>query len=115
MPANPAERVSWKETIGYGLSNVPGGVFLSMLGFLQAFWYGYMGLDPGWIALAQVIYAAWNVLNDPIFGMLMDRTRTKRGRYIPWIKVCAPLFSASFIFIFFPPATWSMSVGGADF
>ncbi len=115
MPANPADRVSWKETIGYGLSAVPGGIFVSIMGFLQAFWYGVMGLDPGWIALAQVIYAVWNVLNDPLFGILMDRTRTRHGRYIPWIKVCAPLFSVSFVFVFFPPATWSMSIGGADF
>ncbi len=115
MPSSLAERVTWKETAGYGLSSLPGGVFVSMLGFLQAFWYGWMGLDPGWIVLAQIIYAIWNVLNDPIFGMLMDRTRTRHGRYIPWIKVCAPLFSASFIFIFFPPESWRLSTGGVDF
>ncbi|MBN2153027.1 MAG: MFS transporter [Candidatus Lokiarchaeota archaeon] len=115
MNTSPAERVSWKETVGYALSSVPGGIFVSMLGFLQAFWYGWMGLDPSWIAVAQVVYAVWNVLNDPIFGMLMDRTRTKSGRYIPWIKVCAPLFSASFVLVFFPPAGWGLSTGGVDY
>ncbi|MEX2683494.1 MAG: MFS transporter [Candidatus Sigynarchaeota archaeon] len=115
MSATRPERVSWKETIGYGLSNVPGGIFGSIMGFLQAMYYGWMGLDPGWIALAQVIYAIWNVFNDPIFGMLIDRTRTKHGRYMPWIKACAPFFSASFIFIFLPPMNWSSSTGGLDF
>jgi len=85
------------------------------MGFLQAFWYGWIGLDPRWIALAQIIYAVWNVLNDPLFGMLMDRTRTRHGRYLPWIKAWAPLFSISFVLVFFPPASWSGSTGGAEF
>lgn len=107
--------MSWKETIGFGLSSLPGGMFASVMGFLQAFWYGWMGLDPAWIVLAQIFYATWNVINDPVFGMLMDRTRTRHGRYMPWIKACAPLFAASFALLFFPPAGWSMREGGAAF
>nr|MDO8111183.1 MFS transporter [Candidatus Sigynarchaeota archaeon] len=109
------ERISWKETIGFGLSGIPGGIFSTFLGYIQAFYFGYMGLQPGWIVMAQIIYAIWNVLNDPLFGMLQDRTRSRKGRYMPWIKACAPLFSISFVLVFFPPAAWSNAVGGVDY
>ncbi|MEX2719195.1 MAG: MFS transporter, partial [Candidatus Sigynarchaeota archaeon] len=56
-----------------------------------------------------ILFAVWNVLNDPLFGILQNRTKTRSGRYIPWIKWCAPLFSVAFIIVFIPPNTWKWS------
>lgn len=111
LESNP-ERVSLKEIIGYGVSGIPGGIFVTFLGYLQAFYYAWMGLQWGWIILAQIIYAIWNTVNDPMFGYLQDRTRTRSGRYKPWIKIGAPLFSIAFVIVFFPPGFWSSYIGG---
>jgi glycoside/pentoside/hexuronide:cation symporter, GPH family len=116
IPAPGAsEKVATKEILGYGVSGVPGGIFIAFLGYLQAFYYAWMGLQWEWIVIAQVIYAVWNTVNDPLFGYLQDRTRTRSGRYKPWIKVGAPLFSIAFVFVFFPPANWNNHVGGIDY
>ena len=40
---------------------------------------------------------------DPILGMLMDRTRTRLGRYRPWLLAAAPLFVAGVGMLFFAP------------
>jgi len=65
-----------------------------------------------WITIAQIVYAVWNVVNDPIFGNVIGNTRyynKKRGevqRYMPYIKFGAPLFSLCFALVFFPPDAW---------
>ncbi len=102
--------ITLKEYFGYNMGALPGAFFGSIMGQIQAFYYKWMGLGWDWIIWAQVLFAVWNVLNDPLFGILQNRTKTKSGRYIPWIKWFAPFFSVAFILVFFPPATWK---GGA--
>lgn len=65
-----------------------------------------------WILVAQILFALWNVINDPIFGQLQDKTRTESGRYIPWIKYSIPFFSVAFVMVFLPSQNWR--VAGAD-
>ncbi|MBN2151947.1 MAG: MFS transporter [Candidatus Lokiarchaeota archaeon] len=103
--------VTTKEYIGYNMGALPGAFFGSFMGQIQAFYYKWMGLGYGLIIIAQVLFAVWNVLNDPLFGILQNRTKTRSGRYIPWIKWCAPFFSVAFILVFIPPGEWK---GGAD-
>lgn len=101
-----SDKVSAKELFGYNMAALPAAFFTGFMGQIQAFYYGWLGLRPEWIILAQILFAIWNVLNDPLFGILMDRTKHKQGRYIPWIKWSAPLFTIGFIMVFFPPVSW---------
>ena len=107
--------VTMKQYFGYNLGALPGSFFGSFMGQIQAFYVKWMGLDWSWIILAQILFAIWNTLNDPLFGLLQNRTRTKSGRYIPWIKWSAPFFSIAFVIVFFPPDGWSGFVGGAAY
>nr|MDO8112858.1 MFS transporter [Candidatus Sigynarchaeota archaeon] len=104
-----------KEYFGYNLGALPGSFFGSFMGQIQAFYYKWMGLGWDLIIWAQILFAIWNVTNDPIFGILQNRTKTRSGRYIPWIKWCAPLFTIAFIVVFFPPSTWRLREGGAAY
>ncbi len=104
----------FKQKLFYGVGNLPSSFYSSFYGQLQAFYYAWMGLSVGYIFIAQVIFAIWNVVNDPIFGVLEDRTRTKRGRYIPWIKWFSPVFTIAFISIFFVPTEWRYAYAGEN-
>ncbi|NMC07901.1 MAG: hypothetical protein GYA24_22015 [Candidatus Lokiarchaeota archaeon] len=98
--------VTPKEFFGYNMGALPGAFFGSFMGQIQAFYFKWLGLGWDWIVIAQILFAVWNVLNDPLFGILQNRTKTRSGRYIPWIKWCAPLFSVAFVLVFFPPSAW---------
>lgn len=66
--------------------------------------YTEMILLPPWLwSLAWIIYFIWNALNDPIFGHISDKTRTKYGRRIPYLRICGPLLSVSFMIIYLVP------------
>ncbi len=107
--------LSFKEKLIYSVAQIPGGFFASILGQIQLFWYAWMGLQWQYIVVSQVLYALWNVINDPLFAILQDRTRTPQGRYIPWIKWSMIPLSVAFILVFIPPQGWRNQVAGNQF
>jgi len=101
-----------KEKLAYSFAQMPGTFYGGVMGVIQSFYFAWMGLSTIWITIALIIYAVWNVVNDPIFGNIIGNTRyynKKRGevqRYIPYIKFGAPIFSLCFALVFFPPGAW---------
>lgn len=95
-----------KEKIYWGSASFGGsivqGIYLSLL---SIFYTDYLGLSQGatLILIITIIYTAVNALNDPIFGFISDRTRSENGRRIPYMKYTIPLFTVSFILIWFSP------------
>ncbi len=104
--------VPMKEKLSYAFAQMPGTFYGGIMGVIQSFYFAWMGLITIWITIAQIVYAVWNVVNDPIFGNKIGNTRyynKKRGevqRYIPYIKFGAPIFSLCFALVFFPPDAW---------
>ncbi len=66
-----------------------------------------LGLSVVLIGIAYVIFALWNMVNDPLLGYLTERpTRfTKKWGYrAPWIVISAPPVLILFYLIWIPPA-----------
>ncbi len=56
-------------------------------------------------SLILFIYTFLDAIDNPIYGLLSDRTRTKKwGRRKPWLIIAAPLLVLSFILFFNPPS-----------
>ncbi|GLI08733.1 sugar transporter [Paenibacillus tyrfis] len=93
--------------------NSPTAFALGMLAMMiptQAFssFYSYyyvekLGLSVGLATLARTIYLIWDALNQPLFGYLSDRTRSRFGRRKPWIVGAVPLFMLTFVMVFAVP------------
>ncbi|MHA1689110.1 MAG: MFS transporter [Promethearchaeota archaeon] len=92
-----------KTKIAYGsantASNILSGIGLSAITF---FYNVKLGLSAELIGIAWLIFAAWNAINDPLFGILEDKTKTKMGRRIPYIRFGAPVYGFLFILCWFP-------------
>ena len=53
-----------------------------------------------------LLFGLWNAVNDPLFGYISDRTHSKLGRRMPYIRYGAPIYTIAFIFCWLPlPAT----------
>jgi glycoside/pentoside/hexuronide:cation symporter, GPH family len=72
-------------------------------GLLTIFYQDYLGLSAYWIGIAATIYALWNAFNDPLFGYITDRTRSKHGRRIPYMRFTAPFLALTFVLVWFAP------------
>jgi glycoside/pentoside/hexuronide:cation symporter, GPH family len=70
---------------------------------LPIFYQDYLGLTARWIAVASLIYAIWNAVNDPLFGYITDSTRSRWGRRIPYMRFTAPFLALTFILVWMAP------------
>lgn len=93
-----------KNKIAYGMGDVGfalTSVVLSMV--LAVYLTDVVGLRPGYVAIVIFIGRTWDYINDPIVGFIADRTRTKWGRYRPYLLWAAIPFGLSFIFLWIIP------------
>ena len=70
------------------------------------FFENEVGLATGIIALAFILYAVWNMINDPLVGFLADKPRSfwrKFGKRFIWIISGGIGTSLCFIIIFAVP------------
>lgn len=58
------------------------GLFLN---FLMIFYTDVYGLSAAAVATLFLIARCWDACNDPLMGMLVDRTRTRWGKFRPYL------------------------------
>ncbi len=66
-------------------------------GALTYYFINIRGLSPILAGIVWLIFGIWNALNDPLFGYISDRMKTKLGRRVPYIRYGAPLIAAAYI------------------
>ena len=66
-------------------------------GGMTYFYTEYLGLDSKLAGTVWIIFAIWNAFNDPLFGYLSDRTKSKLGRRIPYIRYGSAIYALIFI------------------
>jgi len=77
-------------------------------GTVIPFWYTFflsdiVQLDLGLISLFWVIVTIWDAVNDPLIGLLSDRTRSRWGRRRPYLLFGALPFGVTFILLWLIP------------
>ncbi|KEO91869.1 hypothetical protein EH31_04135 [Erythrobacter longus] len=97
-------RVGLGEKLGYGVGDLASGLMLNFFGFyLLYFFVDLGGLAPAAIGLMFLITKLIDAVTDPMMGVLADRTRTRWGRYRPYILFAAIPLGLSMILIFSAP------------
>lgn len=84
-------------------SGLPAAVFSTFIFF---FYVDFLKMPSELIGLGMGIYGIWNAINDPLLGQISDRTRTKRGRRIPYILFGSIPLAITFVLVWTPPAGW---------
>lgn len=71
--------------------------------FLLFFYTDVAGLSPAVAGLIYMIASIWDGLSDPVVGALAERTRTRWGRYRPYVLFGAVPLAISFVAVYYRP------------
>ena len=105
---NNNQKIPFIEKVGYSCGDSAANfVFLTMVCFQQAFYTDVMRLTPGQAAMVILIPRLWDAFFDPIIGSTADRTRTRWGRFRPWVLWSAVPWSIVMFLAYFTPNGWS--------
>lgn len=101
--------VGIKEKISYGFGDMASSMFWKIFGMYLLFFYtDIFGLAPAAVGTMFFVTRIWDAVNDPIFGVLADRTESRWGKFRPWILFGALPFAIFGVLTFaVPPTTWA--------
>lgn len=84
------QKTTWREKIFYGVGaiglDLSYGMFYS---FLSDYLVSTLHLAEGFLLLLTPLARIWDGINDPMMGTIVDNTRTRFGKYRPWIVIGA--------------------------
>lgn len=98
------EKVTLKEKIGYGLGDAASSMFWKIFGMYSLFFYtDVFGITAAAAGTMFLIARIWDSFFDVLVGILADRTKTKWGKYRPYILWFAVPFAVMGMITFFVP------------
>ena len=94
--------------IAYGMGDVGCNFSWMFVGnFLMIFYTDVCGISMAAVSLLMLVSRFWDAINDPVIGSLSDHTRTRWGRYRPWLLLGAPFTAVVLVLTFWAHPTWS--------
>ncbi len=98
------EKLSFREKFCYGLGDASMNIFMGFtMMFLTIFYTDVFKLNPAIMGTLFLAVRFIDAISDPLCGMISDRTKSKLGRYRPWILFAAVPYGASCAAVFFSP------------
>ena len=90
--------------VSYASLAMPYGIMINFLNVnVFNFYTDEVLLSLYYIPIVMTIYAIWNALNDPLFGLISDKISTRFGRRFPFILFGFLPFTLSFVAMWFIP------------
>ncbi|HHU77471.1 MAG TPA: MFS transporter [Clostridiales bacterium] len=91
----------FRYAIGMFGTSIPINMFKT---YAAAFYVIQKGVTTEQFAQVLFLYTFLDALDNPVYGFLSDRTRTRWGRRRPWLVIGTPLLALCFIAFFNIPA-----------
>ena len=108
-----SQRLGWGQKIGYGSGDFAFNLYWQGISlYLFYFYTDVLGLPN---AMAGIIYAIgsfWDAGTDPIMGYLADRTRTRWGRYRPYLLFVPIPMAFGYLLLLWHPDDMSITALG---
>lgn len=97
-------KLTRKKKLMYGAGDIGFSLTSTILGlFFLLFMIDVVGLRPLIAGIPILIGKIWDFVNDPIFGYLSDRTRTRWGRRRPYLLFGALPLAFTFTMLWYRP------------
>ncbi|TRX48793.1 MFS transporter [Fulvivirga sp. M361] len=101
---NDKTRIPFAEKISYGLGDFASSMFWKLFSmFLLFFYTDVFGISAAAVGTMFLITRIWDAANDPLMGILADRTHSKWGKFRPYLLFIAVPFAIVGVLTFSTP------------
>ena len=88
------EKTNWKLGTYFALGEVGSNLSWYMINtYLTIFYTDVVGLSASAISAIMLIARIWDAINDPMMGSIADRTKTRWGKFRPYILFAPPVLA----------------------
>ena len=103
-------KVPFISKIAYGMGDVGCNFSWMFVGnFLMIFYTDVFGIGMSAVATLMLVARIWDAVNDPLIGALSDKTKSRWGRFRPWLLFGAPFTALVLMLTFWAHPDWSQT------
>ena len=96
--------ISLREKMAYGAGDFASSMFWKLFSmFLLFFYTDVFGISAAAVGTMFLVTRVWDAFNDPIMGIICDRTKTRWGKFRPYLLFLAVPFALIGILTFTSP------------
>jgi glycoside/pentoside/hexuronide:cation symporter, GPH family len=99
-----SNKITLKEKISYGFGDFASSTFWTLFSMFLLYYYtDVFGITAAAAGTMFLVARLWDTANDPIMGMICDRTKTRWGKFRPFLLFGALPFTIIGILTFTSP------------
>lgn len=103
MEKSVSIKATKKEVLLYSFGGIGSNLaFIFVMSFLTVFFVTVLKMNPLAVGTLFLVSRFIDAITDPLMGMIADRTKTKHGKYRPYIFIGAPILGLATIALFTP-------------
>lgn len=100
----PGYVVPQKELNMYAVGAMGQGMIYAMMSsYISDYYLNVLQLAPMFVLLLMLLARVWDAINDPLMGMIADRTNTKRGKMKPYIIYAVAPIAVLTLLMYYAP------------
>lgn len=101
---SPTKKLTKGRIVAYGFGDFGFNLFYTGLNLYLLFYYtDVLKIAPATAGLIFMLPVIWDAVTDPLMGAIASRTRTRWGKYRPYILFGGPIMAISFVAMFAAP------------
>lgn len=102
--SNAHVQIKFREKLAYGAGDFASSMFWKLFSmFLLFFYTDVFGIAAGAVGTMFLVTRIWDSANDPIMGIIADRTKSRWGKFRPYLLFVAVPFAIIGILTFTTP------------
>lgn len=96
-----SKKLSWISKISFGIGAFGKDAVYAIVGtYLMLYLTDFRGVAPAFVGVLFMAARIWDAFNDPFMGMIVDNTRSRFGKFRPWIIIGTILNAIVLILLF---------------
>ena len=106
-----SKKLSWVSKICFGIGAFGKDAVYAIVGtYLMMYLTDFRSVAPAFVGVLFMVARIWDAFNDPFMGMIVDNTRTKWGKFRPWILIGTVLNAIVLVLLF-----WNNNLEGNSY